>query len=52
MSKSRCDGGDKKKFKSVIEKCKLVTEKPKSVNLDCPRRLAKAENRKRKRPKV
>ena len=33
----------------VIEKCKLVIEKLKLANLVCPRRLAKAENRTKKR---
>ena len=35
----------------MTEKCKLVTEKLKLVNLVCPRRLAKAENRAKKKPK-
>ena len=36
----------------VTEKCKLVTEKLKLVNLVCPRRLAKAENRAKKSLKM
>ena len=52
LPKSRWRWRRREKFKLVKEKCKLVKEKWKSVNLVCPRRLAKVENRTKKRLKM